>query len=59
MPKISQTTIDQIRDRADIVDIISQEVNLKRKGIDKETADEIIGTLTDARLSFSNLIYYI
>ena len=33
MPKISQTTIDQIRDRADIVDIISQEVNLKRKGI--------------------------
>ena len=30
--------------------------NLKRKGIDKETADEIIGTLTDARLSFSNLI---
>ena len=33
MPKISQTTIDQIRDRADIIDIISQEVNLKRKGI--------------------------
>jgi len=33
MPKISQTTIDQIRDRADIVDVISQEINLKRKGI--------------------------
>ena len=33
MPKISQSTIDRIRDQADIVDIISQEVKLKRKGV--------------------------
>ena len=33
MPKIPQNTIDRIRDQADIVDIISQEVKLKRKGV--------------------------
>ena len=33
MPKIPQDTIDKIRDQADIVDIISQDVELKRKGI--------------------------
>ena len=33
MPKIAQDTIDRIRDQADIVDIISQDVELKRKGI--------------------------
>ena len=33
MPKIAQDTIDRIRDQADIVDIISQDVELKRRGI--------------------------
>ena len=33
MPKIPQSTIDRIRDQSDIVDIISEEVSLKRKGI--------------------------
>jgi DNA primase (bacterial type) len=33
MPKIPQSTIDRIRDRSDIVDVISEEVSLKRKGV--------------------------
>ena len=33
MPKIPQSTIDRIRDQSDIVDIISEEVSLKRKGV--------------------------
>ena len=33
MPKIPQSTIDMIRDQSDIVDIISEEVSLKRKGV--------------------------
>ena len=33
MPKIPQNTIDKIRDQADIVDVISREVELKRKGV--------------------------
>ena len=33
MPKIPQHTIDQIRDRADIVDIISEDIILKKKGV--------------------------
>jgi len=33
MPKISQQTIDTIRDRADIVDIISEDIILNKKGI--------------------------
>ncbi len=32
MPKIPQNTIDRIRDQADIVDIISKEIELKKKG---------------------------
>ena len=33
MPQIPQSTIDKIRDQADIVDVISREVELKRKGV--------------------------
>ena len=33
MPQIPQNTIDKIRDQADIVDVISREVELKRKGV--------------------------
>ena len=33
MPKIPQSTIDRIRDQSDIVDIISEEVSLKKKGV--------------------------
>ena len=33
MPQIPQNIIDEIRDRADIVDVISREVELKRKGV--------------------------
>ena len=33
MAKIPQSTIDRIRDQSDIVDIISEEVSLKRKGV--------------------------
>ena len=33
MPKIPQNTIDRIRDQADIVDIISKEIELKKKGV--------------------------
>ena len=33
MPQIPQNTIDKIRDLADIVDVISREVELKRKGV--------------------------
>ena len=33
MPQIHQNTIDKIRDQADIVDVISREVELKRKGV--------------------------
>ena len=33
MPKIPQSTIDRIRDQSDIVDVISEEVSLKRKGV--------------------------
>ena len=33
MPKIPQSTIDRIRDQSDIVNIISEEVSLKRKGV--------------------------
>ena len=33
MPQIPQKTIDKIRDQADIVDVISREVELKRKGV--------------------------
>jgi len=33
MFKIPQNTIDRIRDQSDIVDIISEEVSLKRKGV--------------------------
>ena len=33
MPKIPQNTIDKIRDLADIVDVISTEIELKRRGI--------------------------
>ena len=33
MPKIPQSTIDRVRDQSDIVDIISEEVSLKRKGV--------------------------
>ena len=33
MPKIPQSTNDIIRDQSDIVDIISEEVSLKRKGL--------------------------
>ena len=33
MPQIPQSTIDKIRDQADIVDVISKEVELKRKGV--------------------------
>lgn len=33
MPKIPQDTIDRIRDHADIVDIISKEIELKKKGV--------------------------
>ena len=32
MPQIPQSTIDKIRDQADIVDVISREVELKEKG---------------------------
>tara|TARA_Y100000814_G_scaffold137091_1_gene99399 strand:+ start:1720 stop:1938 length:219 start_codon:yes stop_codon:yes gene_type:complete len=31
MPKIPQSTIDRIRDRSDIVDVISEEVSLKER----------------------------
>jgi len=34
MPKIPESTIDKIRDQADIVDVISREVELKRRGVD-------------------------
>ena len=33
MPQIPQSTIDKIRDQADIVDVISREIELKRKGV--------------------------
>ena len=33
MPKIPQNTIDKIRDLADIVDVISREIELKRRGV--------------------------
>ena len=33
MPQIPQSTIDKIRDQADIVDVISREVEVKRKGV--------------------------
>ena len=33
MPIIPQNTIDRIRDQADIVDIISKEIELKKKGV--------------------------
>ena len=33
MPKIPQNTIDKIRDLADIVDVISTEIELKRRGV--------------------------
>ena len=33
MPQIPQSTIDKIRDQADIIDVISREVELKRKGV--------------------------
>ena len=33
MPKIPQSTIDKIRDLADIVDVISTEIELKRRGV--------------------------
>ena len=33
MPQIPQSTIDKIRDQADIVDVISREIELKRRGV--------------------------
>ena len=33
MPKIPQNTIDKIRDQADIVDVIGDDVELKRRGV--------------------------
>ena len=32
MPQIPQSTIDKIRDLADIVEVIGEEIDLKRKG---------------------------
>ena len=33
MAKIPQNTIDKIRDQADIVDVISREIELKKRGV--------------------------